>query len=136
MSFGAAAGARRSEHERCPCGGDTYGGCCAPVLRGAPAETAEALMRSRYTAFVLRDERHLQATWHPRTRPRRLELDEALVWTRLDVVDTEKGRAGDDCGEVEFRAHWRRGRERGILHERSRFERMRDRWWYVDGDLG
>ena len=92
-------------------------------------------MRSRYTAFVVGDERHLVATWHPGTRPDELSLDPAQRWTGLDIVDVEAGGDGDARGVVEFRASWRQGREQGVLHERSRFLRRGERWWYVDGEI-
>ncbi len=61
----------------CPCGAPApYDACCGPAHRGeAPAATAEALMRSRYSAFVLRDTYYLLASWHPSTRPKKLTLD-------------------------------------------------------------
>jgi SEC-C motif-containing protein len=91
-------------------------------------------MRSRYTAFVVGDARYLSETWHPRTRPDDLSLDAAQRWTGLEIVATEDG--GDDArGVVEFRAAWRNGSARGVLHERSRFVRQRGRWWYVDGTI-
>lgn len=137
MSFGAAA-ARRGPRENapCPCGsGEAFGGCCEPILRGAPAPTAERLMRSRYTAFAVGDAAHLTATWHPRTRPDGVDLDPARTWTGLEVVVTVAGGADDAFGVVEFRAHWSEGRARGELHERSRFARVRGRWHYLDGEV-
>ncbi|KAF2413805.1 hypothetical protein B1729_08195 [Microbacterium sp. B35-04] len=120
----------------CPCGsGDRFDGCCAPALQGTPPPTAEALMRSRYTAFVVGDERHLAATWHPGTRPEDLSLDPAQRWTGLDVVAVEGGGEDDARGVVEFHAAWRHGRDQGVLHERSRFLRRSGRWWYVDGEI-
>jgi len=90
-------------------------------------------MRSRYTAFVVGDERYLEETWHPGTRPDRLDLDPAQRWTGLEIVDLSAGDEGDVRGIVEFRAAWRHGRERGVVHERSRFVRQSGRWWYLDG---
>lgn len=92
-------------------------------------------MRSRYTAFALGDRHHLLETWHPSTRPERLDLDAALRWRRLRIVDTDRGTAGDRRGVVEFRAEWRdeRTSTSGELRERSRFVFQDDRWWYVDG---
>lgn len=141
MSFGAAAARtpdprfpRPADDAACPCGtGERFDGCCAPLLRGAPAPTAERLMRSRYTAFAVGDARYLEETWHPGTRPDALELDPAQRWTSLEVLDTEAGGVDDARGAVEFRARWRHGRERGELHERSRFRRQGGRWWYLDG---
>src|SRR5688500_20250134 len=90
-------------------------------------------MRSRYTAFVVGDARHLAASWHPGTRPDDLALDPALRWTGLEIVQAHDGGPDDARGTVEFRATWRRGSERGELHERSRFVRRSGSWWYVDG---
>ena len=86
---------------RCPCGsGLPLGECCGRLHDGtATAATAEQLMRSRYSAFVLGDAAYLLATWHPSTRPRSLELDDAVRWTGLDVLGHDRrlaaGRRGN-----------------------------------------
>ncbi len=91
-------------------------------------------MRSRFTAFALGRADHLVATWDPATRPASLDLDTAVRWRRLQVVDVVAGGATDETGVVEFRAtHLVRG-DPFVLHERSRFRRVRGRWCYVDGD--
>ncbi len=123
----------------CPCGRTgglgqtlTFGVCCGPYLDGArPAPDAESLMRSRYTAFVLRRPDHLLDSWDPAHRPDRLDLDSALTWTGLSVLDVRP--TGPRSAEVEFVAHYRRGGSAGRLHERSRFRRVRGIWLYVDG---
>ncbi len=92
-------------------------------------------MRSRFTAFAVNDAAYLEATWHPSTRPDRVDLDASLRWRRLTVVRVEEGQPGDRRGIVEFRAGWTDGGADGILEERSRFVFQRDRWWYVDGDV-
>ncbi|RLK49622.1 YchJ family protein [Microbacterium telephonicum] len=118
----------------CPCGGGArFGDCCGPVLAGTPARTAEALMRSRYTAFALGDAAHLADSWHPGTRPESLDLEAGLRWVGLEIVDVVAGQPGDRRGVVEFRARWRQGRDAGELHERSRFAFQSGRWWYLDG---
>ncbi|OAN40193.1 hypothetical protein A4X16_13325 [Microbacterium sp. H83] len=125
-----------SASARCPCGsGGTFGTCCAPLLAGAPAPSAERLMRSRYTAFALRDAAYLLDSWHPSTRPASLELDGDLEWRRLLIVDRVAGGPFDREGVVEFEAFWRQGGERGSLRERSRFVRDDRRWQYVDGRI-
>lgn len=116
--------------DACPCGSaTTYDACCGPLHRNArQAETAEALMRSRYAAYVLGEADHLFRTWHPRTRPADVTPDPRVRWTGLEVLDaTEDG----DAAEVEFRASY----DGGAMHERSRFERRAGRWLYVDGDV-
>ncbi|MCH6471930.1 YchJ family protein [Sinomonas terrae] len=121
---------------RCPCGsGDTYGDCCSRFHLGAVAPTAEALMRSRYSAFAtggteMQD--YLLATWHPSTRPTALELDASTRWRRLDVVRTEAGGPFDERGIVEFAAHYADDDGRGIMRETSRFVREGGRWLYVE----
>lgn len=119
----------------CPCGGGEYATCCAPFHAGAPAPTAEALMRSRYSAFALGIEPYLRTTWSAATRPREVDLDAAVRWRRLQIVDTARGGPDDETGVVEFRAAFRSPDGAGVLHERSRFAREGGRWVYVDGDI-
>lgn len=141
MSFGRAVAdssgfARPGSADRCPCGsGIAFGSCCGGILAGGRAPSPERLMRSRYTAFVVGDVRHLLATWHPGTRPSSVDLDPALRWTGLSIVDAPPVGAGDRRAVVEFRADWRDRTGRGSLHERSRFVMQSDAWWYLDGDV-
>jgi SEC-C motif domain protein len=120
--------------KRCPCGtGLTYGECCAPIHRGErEAATAEALMRSRFTAFATADVDWLLASWHPTTRPRSLELDPGIRWLRLDLLGTSDGGPFDREGTVSFEAHWVAEGARGSMRELSRFRRDHG-WQYVDG---
>ncbi|WP_328497370.1 YchJ family metal-binding protein [Streptomyces sp. NBC_00414] len=136
---------RRTSHSRnqrrsapahdpsCPCGlAKTYEECCGRFHRGeGAAPTAEALMRSRYCAFVKRDEAYLLRTWHPRTRPTRLDLDPATRWTALEILATTEGTPFHTTGTVTFRATY----AGGSLQEHSRFERADGTWVYVDGDI-
>lgn len=141
MSFGSPASgpaARRIAADApCPCGsGVEFAGCCSPLLQGEPSTSAERLMRSRYTAFALGDAAHLERTWHPRTRPQRVEPDAALEWTGLRIVATEAGGASDVAGVVEFVASWAEpDGTTGALHERSAFARRGGRWLYVEGEV-
>ena len=121
----------------CPClSGEPYGGCCGRFHRGeAEAPTAEQLMRSRYSAFVVLDAGYLLRTWHPDTRPAGLELDPTVRWRRLDIVSTRRGGPLDSEGTVEFTAHFRHDGERGAQHETSRFVRVERRWYYLGAVL-
>lgn len=104
-------------------------------------------MRSRYSAYALRDEAYLLRTWHPTTRPRTLDLPPGRRWTRLRILATEAGTPGGDAdgapagdiggdtGAVRFRAHFRDSGEPGTLTERSRFEKIDGEWYYLDGDV-
>jgi SEC-C motif domain protein len=92
-------------------------------------------MRARYSAYAVGDLDYVWRTWHPRTRPETSTQDTGLTWTGLEILDTVDGRAGDQSGEVEFRADYREGRRTGTLHERSRFAVRARRWFYLDGEL-
>ncbi|WP_299052573.1 YchJ family metal-binding protein [uncultured Nocardioides sp.] len=121
--------------DACPCGsGTTYGACCGPLHRGAVAETAEALMRSRYSAYALGETDHLWRTWHPRTRPERVTSRDALTWRGLVVEEVVDGGPDDAEGVVAFTATYDGPGGREVLRERSRFSRRGGRWVYVDGD--
>ncbi|MEV8148287.1 YchJ family protein [Arthrobacter sp. NPDC080073] len=122
----------------CPClSGEPYAECCGRFHRGdADAPTAEQLMRSRYSAFVVLDSDYLLRTWHPDTRPAALDLDPDIEWRRLDILATHGGGPLDTEGTVEFAAHYRSDGERGVQRENSRFLRIDRRWYYLDGDSG
>jgi SEC-C motif-containing protein len=92
-------------------------------------------MRSRFSAFVVGDADHLLRSWHPDTRPDEVTFVAKQTWTGLEIVSTERGRALDATGIVEFRARYRRGKRSGELHEASRFGRVDGRWVYIDGDV-
>lgn len=123
---------------RCPClSGLPYDSCCGRLHRGdATAQTAEQLMRSRFSAFAVGDPDYLLATWHPSTRPASLTLDDDVRWHRLDIVSTSDGGPFDATGVVEFRAFHRSPVGSGCQHEVSRFCRDAGRWTYLDGVRG
>ena len=130
----------------CPCGRSDargrpvpYADCCGPYLdHDTPAPDAEALMRSRYTAFVRGDADYLLASWHASQRPATLALEPHIRWLGLQV---RAHRVLDEThAEVEFVARSRVAGGRATrLHERSRFVRENVqggwRWFYLDGDL-
>ena len=117
---------------RCPCGlGPPYEDCCGPIHGGGAAPTAERLMRARYSAFAVEDERYLLASWHPSTRPGSVGFDPTQRWVGLEVVATTAGGLLDAEGTVEFRARYEQGGRPGVLHEESRFRREAGRWTYV-----
>jgi SEC-C motif-containing protein len=89
-------------------------------------------MRARYAAYVRGDERFLLESWHPSTRPARLDLGTAVRWTGLTVRATVAGGPLDDAGEVSFVAAYEQRGVPGVLAERSRFQRMPDGWVYVE----
>jgi SEC-C motif-containing protein len=120
----------------CPCGsGQSYAGCCGRLHDGEAAVTAEALMRSRYSAYVLGLEPYLLATWHASTRPVALNLadESGTKWLGLEVKRHQQPDEGHAL--VEFVARYRVAGRGHRLHEVSRFVREDGRWYYIDGDV-
>ncbi len=126
----------------CPCGsGQPFEACCGPIISGErPAPTAEALMRSRYSAFATGAIDYLHESLHPHHRHDH-DLEATRHWAQdsewmgLEVRHVEGGGEADQEGRVEFRATYR---EKGVPrahHEVGHFARVEGRWYYVDGKL-
>ena len=93
-------------------------------------------MRSRYSAFVLRNGGYLLATWDPAMRPARLDLKhDKTEWLGLQILRTEAGTEFDSVGRVEFIARYRTHGKTAELHEHSRFRKEGPAWLYIDGDI-
>jgi len=124
----------------CPCGsGATYGDCCSPIIDGSTlAPTAEALMRSRYTAYVTGNVKHLGDTLDAAGK-NDFDADSAKSWAEsadwkgLEVVSVEKGGVDDDDGIVEFIASYEVDEQLLQHHERAQFKKSGKRWEFVDG---
>lgn len=104
----------------------------------AQPETAEQLMRSRYSAYFFKLTDYLVATTHPDKRAPDLKerLEETIYevnWKFLSILSSSKGTRDDKVGKVEFVADYFVGNEPQQLHENSRFRRYKGRWKYVDG---
>ena len=124
----------KKDGQPCPCGGSAYERCCGRFIdNGEIPETAEQLMRSRYSAYVLHTEPYLKATWHASTRPAEtIVQDDDTKWLGLEVK--KHVPAGDEA-TVEFVARYKVGGRAHRLHEVSRFVREDGRWFYVDGSF-
>ena len=121
--------------DACPCWSSrSLESCCAPYLSGAQQpETAQALMRSRFSAFQLRKPEYLLETWDLSTRPSHLNFDkDERRWSTLEIVDTVGGGPSDERGVVEFKATYELGDDTYLFHEISRFVRHRGHWVYLD----
>jgi SEC-C motif-containing protein len=121
----------------CPCGSSaTYAQCCSRYHAGALPETAEQLMRSRYSAYVLHLMAYVHQTWHPRTRSGLAELTgddhTSTKWLGLEI---KKHVADNENAIVEFVARYKVGGRAHRLHEVSRFVREQGRWFYLDGSF-
>ncbi|MDF1860565.1 MAG: YchJ family metal-binding protein [Verrucomicrobiales bacterium] len=131
---------REREISLCPCKSwKEYAVCCMPFHYGrAKPETAEQLMRSRYSAYFFRLVDYLVETTHPDTRTKTLkkELERTIHqvnWSNLTILDTAKGGKGDKVGKVEFVAEYYFEEEPYELHELSRFRKYKGAWKYLDG---
>jgi len=132
-TLGYANMRRMKKIENCLCGGHSYETCCGVLHRGGVAPTAEALMRSRYSAYVLQLEPYLLATWHPTTRPANLGLasEPATQWLGLEIRRHEQ--RDETHAIVEFVARYKINGRAHRLHEISRFVFEDGRWLYLDG---
>ncbi len=126
----------------CPCGsGVSYEDCCQPIISGTKdAPTAEALMRSRYTAFAKVEIEHLCESLHPEHRDD-FDAKAAEKWAResewlgLDVIKTVDGGEDDKEGVVEFTAKYTDRGQQIDHHEVARFERAEGKWYFVAGRI-
>ena len=118
----------------CPCGGGNYADCCGRYHHGALPDTAEQLMRSRYSAYVLGLTEYVHASWHPTTRPaiEELALDTRGNWLGLEV---RRHVPGQSEASVEFVARHKTGGRAQRLHELSRFVKEDGKWLYLDGSM-
>ncbi len=121
--------------KECPCGSVfPYTDCCGPLVRGAvQADTAEDLMRSRYTAVALKNWDYLVQTTHPDERKglENLVEDNAKIeWQRLEVLGSQNGGREDKAGEVTFVAYYEEDGEEKTLRETSKFLKEDGRWYY------
>jgi len=126
-----------SEIETCPCGSNQpYTKCCQPVLEDhSRATTAEILMRSRYTAFVKKHDKHLLNSWHTRTRPKSLNHEDfPVVWLGMEIHACENGEVEDTVGSVDFTTRYIEGGQLAHLREKSEFLKEDNLWYYLRGE--
>jgi SEC-C motif-containing protein len=122
----------------CPCGSNNpFSACCKLVIDNRLAETAEQLMRSRYTAYVIKDIAYLVETTHPKKRSKSLGKDiESWIhlptWEKLKVHHTHMGTVDDIVGKVEFSAYYNLKGEAKMMTELSRFKKFKNAWYYFD----
>lgn len=123
----------------CPCGsGQLLGDCCLPYLEGKrPAPTAEALMRSRYSAHVLSAIDYLWDTWDSQARRRSSKAEigawaSSCEWLGLSIIACHQGGADDTQGLVSFSARFRQHGQEHEHRELSLFRRTPEGWRYVD----
>ncbi|MBN1908042.1 MAG: YchJ family protein [Deltaproteobacteria bacterium] len=126
--------------EKCPCAsGKSYDECCGPFLQGAKeADTAEELMRARYSAFVRADIDYLYKTVSP-DQQKDFNIEETKDWAQnsewkgLEIIETVDGGPDDEKGTVEFVASFRQNKKDTIHHELASFEKIDGKWIFMDG---
>ena len=125
----------------CPCGSNfPYTDCCGPLIRGISfADTAEDLMRSRYTAFTENNWEYLVLTSHPEEKKEMARIESALVdqnaeWKKLEIIGTHKGGRQDSEGKVDFVAHYVKDSIPQTLRESSKFYKVNGKWVYCRKD--
>lgn len=111
-----------------------YEACCEPYISGKEnPPTCERLMRSRFSAFQLRNSEYLLESWDLSTRPAHLKFDkDERRWSSLKIVNTIGGEEHDERGVVEFKATYELGDDTYLFHEISRFVRQKGKWAYLD----
>ena len=121
----------------CPCGsGRSYESCCEPIIAGAPAPTAEALMRSRYSAYVKHAYDHLGRSLSEEQKKdysaeQARQWSEKSEWLGLTIINTEKGGADDEEGVVEFSARYKTEGQDQEHVETALFTRENNQWVYA-----
>ena len=126
--------------EICPCGSErSYDQCCMPLIEGRQnAETAEALMRARYSAYVKSEIDYLYDTIPPEqqknfSREDATDWSENSQWEGLEIVETIGGGPDDETGTVDFIARFRQKGEKIDHHESARFSKINGRWYFIEG---
>ncbi len=124
----------------CPCGSaKNYTECCEPVIKGVrPAETAEQLMRARYSAYTKAEMDFIFNSTHPDHRTNYdHEGTKAWAanseWLGLEIISTSRGGKDDATGEVEFIARFKEGGTVREHHENGQFRKEKEGWLFTDG---
>ncbi len=124
------------------CSGKKFEDCCQMFIVGAakPA-TAEALMRSRYSAYATGAVEYIVRSTHPSTRKFHdagaiEKWAKSNVWQKLEINSKSAGAAKDKKGTVEFKAYFLDAEnEPQIHHELSNFVKYLGKWFFVDGKV-
>ena len=124
---------------QCPClSSKSFESCCEPILQGQQAQTAEELMRARYTAYTQINMDFIEKTHDPNTK-KDIDMDankewaENTEWAGLQILSTEAGLADDDWGKVEFKAQFLENGEMQTHHEISEFNKRDGKWYFTIG---
>ena len=123
------------------CSNKQFENCCQPIIEGRkPAHTAEELMRSRYSAYVMADINYLMNSHHPKTRPVKerksiLRWTKSVHWMKLEIINLKAGQADDMEGWVKFTAYFNDNGMMNTIKENSFFIKENGKWLYLSGEL-
>lgn len=115
-----------------------FSDCCQPLLEGSrPAETPEALMRSRYSAFCTKNLDYVVNTTDPQARA---DMDRASTeqWmnnSEFSKLDVMRATNEGNKGTVEFKAYFKMNGVDEIHHEISKFRKHAGTWYFRDGKV-
>ena len=125
----------------CPCGGKTFETCCAPFIKGDKLpQTAEELMRSRYSAYTKAEIEYIKTTTLPKDQ-KDFDVEAAKAWAEdsewlgFELLQKEAGSATDEKGSIEFLVRYKVDGQIENHHEYSTFEKIEGRWFFVDGKV-
>lgn len=127
---------KKNNPSPCIChSGESFSTCCEPFIKGdTPPATAVELMRSRFSAYVLRDLSYLTRTWSAKSQPNAVDiLGEPVKWLSLQILSTVDGKKEDQNGAVEFEATYIESETLCTLREVSLFEKKDGNWLYAVG---
>jgi len=130
-----------TEYKNCPCcSGKQFADCCQKIVAGTKiASTPLELMRSRYTAHVCKNMAHIVRTMSGESlklfdkEKTEEEWFEQCQWTKLEVIDVSEVDSNSKQGIVEFKAYCNFNSKEEILHERSKFLKINNQWYYISG---
>lgn len=128
-------------NDQCPCGSlKKYKKCCKVFHDGTNAKTAEQLMRSRFTAYILNDANYIIKTTHKSNQEYTLNIEswkkdimnfsDYTEFLGLEILESVEGK---EESFIKFNAILKQGNLDASFTENSRFLKVENRWFYVDG---
>ncbi len=130
---------RVSPNSQCPCGSTKkYKKCCQIYHKGAVAKDALILMKSRYSAYAVGDSSYIVKTTHTQNidyqENKKIWRDEVDTFCKndqflkLEILEFING-------ELEAFVKFKATLGSGVMVERSRFLKISNSWFYIDGEF-
>lgn len=124
-------------NDSCPCcSGENFGLCCKMIIDDISLATSPIqIMRSRFTAYVIRNENHLLRSWYIQTRPETISFPHDSIWLDLRILNHSVDTATNEKGTVSYIARFIEDGKLISLTENSNFILSNGKWYYVDGEV-